>query len=107
MADIERRCARAADALVRELEERRAGPTIRALRERAEAIRQRQLARALTRLAHLSPRDRKVVEALSEGLAHALMHQPTVRLRHAPHPETPPRPPFALRPSPPPPHPSA
>ncbi len=96
IADIERRCARAADALVRELEERRAGPTIRALRERAEAIRQRQLARALSRLAHLSPRDRRVVEALSEGLAHALMHEPTVRLRQAPERETAARDLFAL-----------
>lgn len=96
VAEIEERCARAADALVQELAERRAAPTIRALRERAEAIRQRQLARALSRLAHLSPRDRQVVEALSERLAHALIHEPTVRLRQAPERETAARDLFAL-----------
>lgn len=84
VADIEARCASAADAVIRELDERRAGPTIRALHERAEAIRRKQLERALARLAHLSPRDRRVVESLSEGLAHALLHEPTIRLRQSP-----------------------
>ena len=84
LADIEDRCAGAADALLRELDERRAVPTIRALHERTEIIRRRQLDRALARLAHLSERDRRVVESLSEGLAHALMHEPTVRLRESP-----------------------
>ncbi|MHB8630868.1 MAG: glutamyl-tRNA reductase [Candidatus Limnocylindria bacterium] len=84
LEEIESRCAVAADAIVRELEVRRAAPTIRALHERAEAIRRTQLERALSRLTHLSPRDRQVVESLSEGLAHALMHEPTVRLREAP-----------------------
>ena len=79
-----------------ELRTRRAAPAIRALHERAEAIRLRQLDRALSRLAHLSPRDRQVVESLSEGLAHALMHEPTVRLREAPERERAARDLFAL-----------
>lgn len=96
LADIERRCAVAADAVMRELEERRAGPTIRALCERTEAIRRRQLERALARLAHLSLRDRRVVESLSERLAHALMHEPTVRLRSSPERDSAARDLFAL-----------
>ena len=96
VAELERRCAAAADAVVRELATRRAGPTIRALHERAEEIRRRQLDRALARLAHLSPRDRQVVESLSEGLAHALMHEPTVRLREEPDRERAARDLFAL-----------
>lgn len=96
LADIEQRCASAADALMREIDERRAGPTIRALQERTEAIRRRQLDRALARLAHLSERDRRVVESLSEGLAHALMHEPTVRLRAEPERELAARDLFAL-----------
>lgn len=84
LARIEARCAAAADALIGELEQRRASPAIQALRERTEAIRKRQLERALTRLANLSDRDRRVVEAFSEALAHELMHEPTVRLRAEP-----------------------
>ncbi len=96
LVHIEARCGEAADAFLRELDERRAAPTIRALHERSEAIRRTQLDRALSRLAHLSARDRQVVESLSEGLAHALMHEPTVRLREAPERERAVRDLFAL-----------
>jgi glutamyl-tRNA reductase len=94
--DVEERCAAVADAIVAELRERQASPTIRALRERAEAIRRTQLERALARLGHLSARDRRVVESLSEGLAHALIHEPTVRLRRSPEHEPAARDLFAL-----------
>ena len=96
LADIEARCSSAADALMREIDQRRAGPAIRALHARTEAIRVRQLERALARLAHLSERDRRVVESLSEALAHELMHEPTVRLRAEPEREPAARDLFAL-----------
>jgi glutamyl-tRNA reductase len=96
VTEIEARCAAAAGAVMRELDVRRVAPTIRALHERADAIRRKQLERALSRLAHLSPRDRQVVESLSEGLAHALLHEPTVRLRDAPERERAARDLFAL-----------
>jgi glutamyl-tRNA reductase len=67
-----------------ELRARTAVPAISALRERAEAIRTEHLERALARLQHLPERDRRVVESLSESLAHALIHEPTVRLRESP-----------------------
>jgi glutamyl-tRNA reductase len=84
LAEIEERCDAAADALMRELRARTAAPTISALRDRAEAIRMQHLERALARLQHLPERDRRVVESLSESLAHALIHEPTVRLRESP-----------------------
>jgi len=84
LAAIERRCAAAADALVHELRARAAVSAISALRDRAEAIRAAHLDRALARLQHLPERDRRVVESLSESLAHALIHEPTVRLRESP-----------------------
>ena len=84
LAAIEARCDAGADALVRELRARAAAPAISALRERAEAIRTEHLERALARLQHLPERDRRVVESLSESLAHALIHEPTVRLRESP-----------------------
>ena len=84
LALIEDRCDAAADALMRELRARAAAPAISALRDRAEAIRTEHLERALARLQHLPERDRRVVESLSESLAHALIHEPTVRLRESP-----------------------
>jgi glutamyl-tRNA reductase len=96
LAMIEARCAAAADALVAELRARAAGPAISALRDRAEAIRAAHLERALARLRHLPERDRRVVESLSESLAHALIHEPTVRLRESPEREASARDLFAL-----------
>jgi len=84
IAEVETRCADAADTLVRELHARAAVSAISALRERAETIRAEHLDRALSRLRHLPERDRRVVESLSESLAHALIHEPTVRLRESP-----------------------
>lgn len=96
LRDVEAACAAAAADIVRELRERHAAGTIRALRDRAELIRRSQLDRALARLGHLSERDRRVVESLSEGLAHALIHEPTVRLRRSPEHEPAARDLFAL-----------
>jgi glutamyl-tRNA reductase len=96
LAVIEDRCAAAADALMRELRARAAAPAITALRDRAEAIRAVHLDRALARLQHLPERDRRVVESLSESLAHALIHEPTVRLRESPEREKSARDLFAL-----------
>lgn len=83
-ARCEARCADEADALLARLRGRAAGETIARLRDRAEAVRQRQLDRALSRLGHLSERDRRVVEALSTGLVNALIHEPTTALRESP-----------------------
>lgn len=81
IADAERRCAREADALSTWLAERDRTPTVRALRERADAIRERQLGRAMRHLGHLPDRDREVVASLASSLTHALLHEPTVRAR--------------------------
>jgi glutamyl-tRNA reductase len=96
VGEVETRCASAADALMRELRARAAAPAISALRDRAEAIRATHLDRALARLGHLPERDRRVVASLSESLAHALIHEPTVRLRESPEREASARDLFAL-----------
>ena len=83
-ARCDARCASEADALLALLRGRAAGETISRLRDRAETVRRRQLERALARLGHLSPRDRRIVESLSTGLANALIHEPTISLREAP-----------------------
>ena len=59
--------------------EARLAPTIRALRTRAEQVRQQELARASTRLAGLDERQRAAVEAVTRGLVNKLLHDPMVR----------------------------
>jgi glutamyl-tRNA reductase len=56
-------------------------PTIAALRDRAEAIRESELERALRRLHHLSDRDRNQVEALSVAIVNKLLHDPITGLK--------------------------
>ena len=59
--------------------EARLTPTIRALRARAEQVRQQELAKAATRLAGLDDRQRAAVEAVTRGLVNKLLHDPVVR----------------------------
>jgi glutamyl-tRNA reductase len=59
--------------------EARLAPTIRALRVRAERVRQQELAKASTRLAGLDERQRAAVEAVTRGLVNKLLHDPMVR----------------------------
>ena len=56
-------------------------PTIAALRDRAESIRERELERTLRRLHHLPERDRNQVEALSVAIVNKLLHDPITGLK--------------------------
>jgi glutamyl-tRNA reductase len=58
-------------------------PTIRALRDHGERVRQEEVERALGRLRHLSDDDRAAVDALTRSLLNKLLHAPTSRLREA------------------------
>jgi glutamyl-tRNA reductase len=58
-----------------------AGPTIAALRGRAEDVRRAELQRLAGRLATLDAGQREVVEALTRGIVNTLLHEPTVRLK--------------------------
>jgi glutamyl-tRNA reductase len=58
-------------------------PTIRALRERVEQVRQAEMERALRQLQHLSPDDQLAIDALTRALTSKLLHAPTARLREA------------------------
>jgi glutamyl-tRNA reductase len=59
--------------------EARLAPSIRALRARAEQVRQRELGKAASRLAGLDPQQRQAVEAVTRGLVNKLLHDPIVR----------------------------
>ena len=77
-------CLAEADRFLHEVAGRAAAEAISQVRARANAVRVRQLERALRRLGHLSARDRRVVEALSAGVVNALLHEPTIALKRDP-----------------------
>jgi glutamyl-tRNA reductase len=56
-------------------------PTIRALRERAEAIRLAEIERTLAKLPDLSPRQQEAIHALSAAIVNKLLHQPITTLK--------------------------
>ncbi len=60
---------------------RAVAPAIRALHERAEAIRQEELARTAAVLARLPEDDRRRIEALALAIEKKLLHQPIALLR--------------------------
>jgi glutamyl-tRNA reductase len=60
---------------------RRASEAIAALRCQSDAVRDREVERAMRRLGHLSERDRNVVRALAKALTNTLMHEPVQSLR--------------------------
>ncbi|HSL70339.1 MAG TPA: glutamyl-tRNA reductase [Longimicrobiales bacterium] len=65
------------------LEARDAVPVIRTMRGHAEAVRQRELGKALERLRHLPPVEQQRIEHLTQQLVNKVLHAPTVKLREA------------------------
>lgn len=78
------KCAIEAERFARETSERAAIDAIRDVRAYGDAVRRRQLERALRRLGHLSPRDRRIVEGLSSGVVNSLLHELTIALKKKP-----------------------
>jgi len=63
-------------------------PHIVALRQKAESIRQRELARTLQFLGEVDPATRGHLEHLTQALVNHLLHEPTVYLKgHAAEPD--------------------
>lgn len=56
-------------------------PTIRSVREYAEAVRLAEIDRLAGRLTGLAPAHRETVEALTRGIINTLLHGPTLRLK--------------------------
>lgn len=56
-------------------------PTITALRDKAESIRQAELDKAYRKLNNLSDNERDTINALTRAIVNKMLHQPTVRLK--------------------------
>ncbi|MBI3600319.1 MAG: glutamyl-tRNA reductase [Nitrospinae bacterium] len=56
-------------------------PTITALREKAEAIRQKELEEAFSKLGSVSDKERLVIDNLSSAIVNKLLHTPTMNLK--------------------------
>lgn len=56
-------------------------PTITALREKAEAIRQKELEEAFSKLGTVSDKERLVIDNLSSAIVKKLLHEPTINLK--------------------------
>ncbi len=88
-ATVNARSIDAATAIVEEEAERfhawtqavKVEPTIRSLRERAEAVRRAELKRLSSRLRGLDQRQQEAIETLTRGIVNTLLHDPTVRLK--------------------------
>jgi len=57
-------------------------PTIRALRERAESIRQTEIERTLAKLPDLSQQQQDAIHALSAAIVNKLLHQPITSMKN-------------------------
>jgi glutamyl-tRNA reductase len=58
-------------------------PTIVALKEKAEAIKEAELRRAFNRLGSPSPREKKIIGTLANSIVNQLLHDVVVNLKQA------------------------
>ena len=56
--------------------------TVKAIRQNAEEIRRRELAKALGILEDLTPENRQIVDTLSRSIVNKILHDPTDSLRN-------------------------
>ena len=57
-------------------------PMIKTLYDRAEAVRQAEVNRALRRLGPVSPREQEIIQALSKSIVQKLLHDPVSAIKH-------------------------
>lgn len=57
-------------------------PTIMALKEKGEAIKDKELERVLSKLKHLSEKEQKLVGSLASSIVNQLLHDPITQIRH-------------------------
>ena len=75
--------AEEARRFLRDLAGLRVKPTIKALRHKAQGIKQAELERAMRRLNDLTPKQRKSVEILADGIVNKMLHDVMMGLKRA------------------------
>ncbi|MCZ6789008.1 MAG: glutamyl-tRNA reductase [Chloroflexi bacterium] len=85
-AKVEAIVADEAPSFMHWLASRESVPTVAALRQRAETIRAKELARLVRRLPNLSDEQRAPLEAFSRALVNKLLHAPITTLKRNHHP---------------------
>lgn len=56
-------------------------PVIKALRQRGEDVKEREIKRALNRLGDYSPRQEKIIRSLASSIVNQLLHFPVIKLK--------------------------
>ncbi len=59
-----------------------ATPTVAALKQRGEEIKQKEITRAFNRLGNLTDREKKVISSMANSIVNQLLHDPVVQLKH-------------------------
>lgn len=59
-----------------------ATPTIAALKQKGEEIKQKEISRALNRLGDLTEREKKVISSMANSIVNQLLHDPVIQLKH-------------------------
>lgn len=57
-------------------------PTVAALKQRGEEIKQKETLRAINRLGDLTEREKKVISSMANSIVNQLLHDPVVQLKH-------------------------
>jgi glutamyl-tRNA reductase len=83
VAPVRELVANEVDRYVAATTAREMAPTVAALHERGELVRQAELERFRARLSGLDARQQQAVEALTRGIVAKLLHDPTVRVKDA------------------------
>ncbi|MCK4777071.1 MAG: glutamyl-tRNA reductase [Actinomycetia bacterium] len=56
-------------------------PTIKALRQKVENIKEKELEKHLAKLQHLEEKDKEVIKSIAAGIINKVLHEPTIKLR--------------------------
>jgi glutamyl-tRNA reductase len=56
-------------------------PTVVQMREKANRMREAEVAKTMKRLEHLSDKDKAIIESLASALVNKMLHGPTMRLK--------------------------
>lgn len=57
-------------------------PTVAALKQRGEEIRQKEMTRAFNRLGNITDREKKIISSMANSIVNQILHDPVMQLKH-------------------------